>query len=88
MPADPWPAYTTDINTQAPYFATFSSNHVEIPGAMYQVNLDFIPAGQTLARFAFDCPGVLHPVEIGARGALFILTDQGIRSNALLSVRD
>eukprot|EP01048_Picozoa_sp_COSAG05_P014168 COSAG05_NODE_1579_length_4497_cov_4.735789_3_plen_527_part_00 len=30
-----WPAYTTDINTQAPYFATYGCNRVEIPSAMY-----------------------------------------------------
>eukprot|EP01079_Euglenida_sp_SAG-EU17-18_P002710 gene2710-3365_t len=81
----PWPAYTTDINTQAPYFGCYSSNHAEIPGAMYQLNVDFIPAGRMLSEYAFGCPGVLQPVEIGARGAMFIQSDQGIRSNALLS---
>ena len=52
---------------------------------MYQLNLDFIPAGQMLSTYAFRCPGILQPVEIGARGALFIMEDQGIRSNALLA---
>lgn len=80
-----WPAYTTDINTQAPYFATYSSNHQDVAGAMYQLNLDFIPAGKMLSSYAFNCPGILQPVEIGARGALFIMEDQGIRSNALLA---
>jgi len=52
---------------------------------MYQLNLDFIPAGRMLSKWAFNCPGVLQPVEIGARGAMMILSDQGIRSNALLA---
>ena len=132
-----WPAYTTDINTQAPYFATYGCNRVEISSAMYrpspspslhsqghkapycvwwrcmcvcagsrgwlafpihlcalrrppaqehhsdttsktdlictaecryQVNLDFVPAGRMLASYAFRCPGIIQPVEIGARG--------------------
>ena len=80
-----WPAYTTDINTQAPYFATYSSNHQDIASAMYQLNLDFIPAGRMLATYAFKCPGIIQPVEIGARGEIFIMEDQGIRSNAILA---
>ena len=43
---------------------------------MYQLNLDFIPAGQMLSTYAFRCPGILQPVEIGARGALFIMEDR------------
>jgi len=80
-----WPAYTTDINTQAPYFSTYGTNHPNVASAMYQVNLDFIPPGQALSQLSFSCPGIIQPVEIGARGALFILSDQGIRSNAILA---
>merc|ERR1719201_1816574 len=38
-----------------------------------------------LSSFSFQCPGIIQPVEIGARGALFIMADQGIRSNAMLA---
>ena len=79
-----WPGYTTDLNTQAPYWAIYSSNHPEIAMPMYQLAEDFIPPGQMLSTWAIGCPGVLFPVEIGARGAMRLETDQGIRSNSLL----
>jgi hypothetical protein len=80
-----WPAYTTDINTQAPYYAVYSSNHQDVASAMYQLNIDYIPPGQMFAQYNFKCPGVLQMVEIGARGEIFSFSDQGVRSNALLS---
>jgi hypothetical protein len=79
-----WSGFTTDLNTVAPYFGAYGANRVDVPRAMHQLYIDAIPAARAMAQ-ANGCPGVLIPVEIGARGSLVVgLEDQGMKWTALL----
>jgi hypothetical protein len=81
-----WPGYTTDINTQSPYFGAAAANHAETELAMIDLHDQFIPLGRRISALAYNCtdPGVLLPVEIDAYGATKIWDDQGLKSNAIL----
>jgi hypothetical protein len=81
-----WPGYTTDINTQSPYFGAAAANHAETEEAMIDLHDQFVPLGRRISALAYNCtkPGVLLPVEIDAYGATKIWDDQGLKSNAVL----
>ena len=88
----PWPEFTTDINTESPYFGCAASNHAELELAMIDLHDQFLPMGRTIASAAYNCsttngvhgPGVLLPVEIAAYGGTLIWYDEGLKSNGLL----
>ena len=88
-----WPGYTTDINTQSPYFGAAAANHAETELAMIDLHDQFIPIGRKMSAAAYDCAnvnganggGVLLPVEIAAYGGTKIWDDQGLKSNGLLT---
>jgi hypothetical protein len=87
----PWSGYTTDINTQSPYFGASAANHGEVELAMIDLHDLFIPQGRIISSAAYNCSsngqqggGVLLPVEIAAYGGTKIWDDQGLKSNAVL----
>ena len=84
-----WPGYTTDINTQSPYFGAAAANHAETELAMIDLHDQFIPMGRRISQLAYECDsphggGVLLPVEIDAFGGTKIFDDQGLKSNGVL----
>jgi hypothetical protein len=80
-----WPGFTTDINTQSPYFGAAAANHPETELAMIDLHDQFIPIGRVMSAAAYNCTrangenggGVLLPVEIAAYGGTKIWDDQG-----------
>ena len=86
-----WPGYTTDINTQSPYFGAAAANHAETEMAMIDLHDQFIPLGKVMSAAAYNCSangahggGIILPVEIAAYGNTKIWDDQGLKSNGVL----
>ena len=50
-----WPGYTTDINTQSPYFGAAAANHAETELAMIDLHDQFIPLGRRISALAYNC---------------------------------
>ena len=50
-----WSGYTTDINTQSPYFGAAAANHAETELAMIDLHDQFIPLGRRISALAYNC---------------------------------
>ena len=53
--AQGWPGFTTDINTQSPYFGAAAANHAETELAMIDLHDQFVPIGRVMSAAAYDC---------------------------------
>jgi hypothetical protein len=60
--------YHLNYNHQAPYYALYSSNHIEQAEPYHAPILDFRQRAQWYARNALDCRGAYYPVGIGPKG--------------------
>jgi hypothetical protein len=60
--------YHLNYNHQAPYFALYSSNHIEQAEPYHAPILDFLPRARWYARNALECRGAYYPVGIGPKG--------------------
>lgn len=60
--------YHLNYNYQAPYWASFSSNHICLTDNFDQPLLDYMEAGRKHARELLNCRGIYYPVGIGPKG--------------------
>lgn len=60
--------YHLNYNYQAPYWASFSSNHICLTENFDQPLLDYMEAGRKHARKLLNCNGIYYPVGIGPKG--------------------
>ncbi len=60
--------YHLNYNYQAPYWASFSSNHISLTDNFDQPLLDYMKAGRMHARKLLNCRGIYYPVGIGPKG--------------------
>lgn len=60
--------YHLNYNYQAPYWASYSSNHICLTENFDQPLLDYMEAGRMFARKLLDCDGIYYPVGIGPKG--------------------
>lgn len=60
--------YHLNYNYQAPYWASFSSNHISLTDNFDQPILDYMEAGKKHAQDLLKCRGVYYPVGIGPKG--------------------
>ena len=60
--------YHLNYNYQAPYWASFSSNHISLTDNFDQPLLDYMDAGRKHARELLNCNGIYYPVGIGPKG--------------------
>lgn len=60
--------YHLNYNYQAPYWASYSSNHICLTENFDQPILDYMAAGREHARRLLDCGGIYYPVGIGPKG--------------------
>lgn len=65
----PWHGdYHLNYNYEAPFYALFSSNHVELSDCYLTPLNEFMPLAKQFARDYLGCRGVYYPVGIGPRG--------------------
>lgn len=57
--------YTLNYNFQSPYYATASSNHLEVMAPFFDAILDYMAKGEQMAAEFFNCSGVHYPGHIG-----------------------
>ena len=60
--------YHLNYNYQAPYWAAFSSNHIDLTKNFDQPLLDYMDMGRQHARELLNCKGIYYPVGIGPKG--------------------
>lgn len=60
--------YHLNYNYQAPYWASYSSNHISLTENFDQPLLDYMEAGRRHARDLLNCRGIYYPVGIGPKG--------------------
>lgn len=60
--------YHLNYNYQAPYWASYSSNHICLTENFDPPVLDYMEAGRQHARKLLDCGGIYYPVGIGPKG--------------------
>jgi hypothetical protein len=60
--------YHLNYNYQAPFWAAFSSNHIDLTDNYDQPLLDYMPEGRRLAKELLNMPGIYYPVGIGPKG--------------------
>jgi len=60
--------YHLNYNHMAPFYALYSSNHIEQADPFHGPILDFMDRGKWYARNILDCRGVYYPVGIGPKG--------------------
>ena len=60
--------YHLNYNYQAPYWASFSSNHIGLTENFDQPLLDYMEAGRKHAQELLGCKGIYYPVGIGPKG--------------------
>lgn len=60
--------YHLNYNYQAPYWASFSSNHISLTDNFDQPLLDYMEAGRKHAQELLNCKGIYYPVGIGPKG--------------------
>lgn len=79
----PWAGdYHLNYNYEAPYYATFSSNHPELfDGYMAPVN-QMVDKGQDFAKL-FNCKGIAFPVSFGPK-ALDLYTQADCKEHGIL----
>lgn len=60
--------YHLNYNYQAPYWAAYSSNHIELTNNYDQPLLDYMEKGKEHARQLLNVKGIYYPVGIGPKG--------------------
>ena len=60
--------YHTNYNHQAPWWGSYSSNHISITEPYDQPLLDYLDSAKLHARKLLNCNGVYFPVGIGPKG--------------------
>lgn len=60
--------YHLNYNYQAPYWAAFSSNHIEETGNFDQPLLDYMNKGRSFSKQLLGTKGIYYPVGIGPLG--------------------
>lgn len=60
--------YHLNYNYQAPYWALFSSNHIELTDNFDQPVLDYMEKGKEHAGSLLNCRGIYYPVGLGPKG--------------------
>lgn len=60
--------YHLNYNYQAPYWAEFSSNHIELTDNYDQPLLNYMEKGKVHARELLQVKGIYYPVGIGPKG--------------------
>ncbi|AXY74335.1 trehalose hydrolase [Paraflavitalea soli] len=60
--------YHLNYNYQAPYWAAYSSNQIDLTNNFDQPLLDYMPKGVAHARSLLNVRGIYYPVGIGPRG--------------------
>lgn len=60
--------YHLNYNYQAPYWASYSSNHIHLTDNFDQPLLDFMDEGRLCASELLGCRGIYYPVGIGPKG--------------------
>jgi alpha-L-fucosidase 2 len=84
--------YHLNYNYQAPYWAAYSSNHIELTDNYDQPLLDYMDKGKVHARELLQVKGIYYPVGIGPKGLCTtrwpltpeeMLTRYGTRENTI-----
>jgi len=60
--------YHLNYNYQAPFWAAYSSNHIDLVDNYDQPLLDYLSEGRRLAKDLLNMPGIYYPVGIGPKG--------------------
>ena len=60
--------YHLNYNHMAPFYALYSSNHIEQADPYHAPILDFLEQARTYAKVELNCRGVYYPVGIGPKG--------------------
>lgn len=60
--------YHLNYNYQAPYWAAYSSNHIDLTDNFDQPLLDYIEKGKVHAKSLLNSKGIYYPVGIGPNG--------------------
>ena len=60
--------YHLNYNYQAPYWASYSSNHIDLADNFDQPVLDYMEKGKMHAKTLLNVRGVYYPVGIGPKG--------------------
>ena len=60
--------YHLNYNYEAPYWASYSSNHICLTRNYEDPLLEYMPQGRRHANKLFNCRGILYPVGIGPKG--------------------
>lgn len=60
--------YHLNYNYQAPYWACYSSNHIDLTDNFDQPLLDYMDEGRRLAKEQLGCRGIYYPVGVGPKG--------------------
>lgn len=60
--------YHLNYNYQAPYWAAYSSNYIDLTDNFDQPLLDYMEKGRVHARTLLGIPGIYYPVGIGPHG--------------------
>jgi hypothetical protein len=60
--------YHLNYNYQAPYWASYSSNHIDLTDNFDQPVLDYIEKGKQHAKSLLGVKGIYYPVGIGPKG--------------------
>lgn len=60
--------YHLNYNYQAPYWASYSSNHIHLTDNFDQPLLDYMESGRKHAKELLGCRGIYYPVGIGPNG--------------------
>ncbi|PYF71510.1 glycosyl hydrolase family 95 catalytic domain-containing protein [Pedobacter nutrimenti] len=60
--------YHLNYNYQAPYWAAYSSNHIDLTANFDQPLLDYMEKGKNHARELLGIRGIYYPVGIGPKG--------------------
>lgn len=65
--------YHLNYNYQAPYWAAYSSNHLDLTDNFEQPLLDYMDSGRAHAKQLLGVRGIYYPVGIGPRGLVTTL---------------
>ncbi|HWI93085.1 MAG TPA: hypothetical protein VNT20_17530 [Flavisolibacter sp.] len=60
--------YHLNYNYQAPYWASYSSNHIDLTDNFDQPLLDYMEKGKVHAKTLLNASGIYYPVGIGPKG--------------------
>lgn len=64
--------YHLNYNFEAPYWASYSSNHICLTENYDEPMLAYMDQGRVHAKNLFNCRGVLYPVGLAPRGCVLV----------------